>query len=55
MPNDSTRPLTVAEIREDAQRFVAGNPPPQLSDAAIVKLRGLFAAATRRAPVTAAV
>jgi hypothetical protein len=46
---NDTRPMTIDEIRADARRFVAENPPPQLSDDAIVKLRTLFKPAPRRA------
>ena len=49
MTTNSTRPLTIDEIRADAQRFVAENPPPPLSDTAVVKLRTLFKPATRHA------
>jgi hypothetical protein len=41
--------MSIDEIRADARRFVAQNPPPQLSDDAIVKLRTLFKPAPRRA------
>ena len=40
--------MTIDEIRADAQRFVAENPPPQLSDDVIVKLRALFKPAHAR-------
>jgi len=40
--------MTIDEIRKDAQRFVAQNPPPRLSDDAIVKLRTLFKSAPSR-------
>ncbi len=49
MSINDTRPLTIDELRADAQRFVAENPPPALSDTAIVKLRTLFKPATQRA------
>jgi hypothetical protein len=45
---NDTRPLTIDEIRADARRFVAGTPPPQLSDDVIVKLRTLFKPAPSR-------
>jgi hypothetical protein len=41
--------MSIDEIRADARRFVASNPPPQLSDDAIVKLRALFRPGPRRA------
>ena len=40
--------MTIDEIGADARRFVAENPPPQLSDDAIVKLRTLFKPAPSR-------
>ena len=48
-PAAPTGSLSPAAIRANARKFVAENPPPPLSDEAIVKLRALFDSAPVRA------